>query len=280
MTASSGENADDRALLASARSGDRDALETLVARYQPMVFRFGMRMCGDVEDARDVLQETSLAMAQSLGDFRADSSLSTWLYTIARRVCIRKRRRSRFAPAREESLEALDREHLDRLEAPARNPEQEAAGQEIRAALDDAIASLDPPQREVLVLRDIEGLPAAEVGQVLGLNVAAVKSRLHRARLAVRQQLAPILGTTDAEPDSRCPDVLTLFSRHLEGELAPETCRDMEAHLTKCQSCRGACDTLKRALAICRNAPAVEVPAAVERSVREALQAFLAQQRR
>jgi RNA polymerase sigma-70 factor (ECF subfamily) len=281
MTAPGADTADDRALLSAARAGDRDALEALLARYQPMLFRFGMKMCGDVEDARDVLQETSLAMARSLGDFRADSTLSTWLYAIARSFCTRKRRRSRYAPARVESLDAPDSAHLADLPASGQTPEQAAAGEEVRAALDAAIRSLEPAQREVLVLRDIEGLSAAEVGEVLGLKVAAVKSRLHRARLAVRQQLAPILAPAKAErvADRRCPDVLTAFSRHLEGELGPDACSKMEAHLAGCEACRGTCESLKRALALCRSTPSIEVPAAVQQSVRQALRAHLAQRR-
>ena len=279
MGNASGEHWSDNDLLAAARNGDRAALEALLARYQSTIYRFGVRMCGDVEDARDVLQETSLAMARSLPDFRADSSVSTWLYTIARRVCMRKRRVGKFEPRHVESLEALSTERLNRIPAPTRNPEQEAAQREIDAALNGAIASLEPSQREVLVLRDVEGLPAADVGKVLGLSVPAVKSRLHRARVEVRQRLESVLGPPEARRDG-CPDVLSLFSRHLEGDLAPAACTEMEAHLSQCPNCTGACEALKRALALCRNARVPELPAAVERSVREALREFLAKESR
>lgn len=273
----SGRDLDDEELLTAARRGDRAALEALISRYQSLVYRFGVRMCGDVEDASDVLQETSLAMARSIKDFRADSSLSTWLYSIARRFCLRKRRKSRFAPAREESLERLSGARLELLHASTRNPEEELARKELGGALADAIASLEPSQREVLVLRDMEGLPASDVGKVLGLSVGAVKSRLHRARLAVRSELAPVLGPASVEGGDRCPDVLNLFSRHLEGDLAPEACREMEAHLQRCARCSRACESLKRALALCRQAPDPEVPTAVLQSVRTALRDFLAQ---
>ena len=276
MTTASGERSDDD-LLAAARDGDRAAIDALVVRYQPVVYRFGLKMCGNVEDARDILQDTLLAMARSLGGFRADASLSTWLYTIARRFCMRKRRTSKFAPRGEESLDALPADRRDGLAAPTRNPEQELAGQELQDELNAAIAALDPPQREVLVLRDVEGLSARDVAQVLGLGVEAVKSRLHRARLAVRQRLAPVLGRA-AEPgkEGPCRDVLTLFSRHLEGDIDPRTCADMEAHVEACPRCRDACESLKRALALCRNAPTPEVPDSVARSVRDAIRAHLA----
>lgn len=269
----------DRDLLAAARDGDRSAVDALVVRYQPIVYRFGFKMCGNVEDARDVLQETLLAMARSLDGFRADSSLSTWLYTIARRFCMKKRRRRRSAPASEESLDALHAERLDDLVAPTRNPEQALAGREMLAAVNAAIASLEPAQREVLVLRDVEGLSAAEVGEVLGLGVEAVKSRLHRARLSIRRQLAPVMeGTVTPVPAAPCRNVLAVFSRYLEGELDPQTCAEMQTHVDRCLRCRRDCDALKRALALCRSAPSPELPPSVARSVRDAIHAFLARQ--
>ncbi len=206
------ESRSDDDLLAAARLGDADALEGLILRYQPRVLRFGVKMCGDPEDAGDIAQETLLVMARSLREFRGEASVSTWLYTIARSFCIKKRRRSKFAPAHEESLEGLEDARRDGLADPAPGPEQTAFGREVESALAAAIDALDPDQREVLVLRDIEGLTAPEVAQVIGLSVDAVKSRLHRARLAVRQRVAPVLGmSTDWPMSVGCPDVLVLF---------------------------------------------------------------------
>jgi RNA polymerase sigma-70 factor (ECF subfamily) len=268
----------DDQLLASARQGDAAALEALLVRYQPHLYRFGLRMCGNVDDAGDVAQESLVSMARSLRDFRGDSSVSSWLYTIARRFCIKKRRRSKFAPAREDSLDAPGTDAVHRLADPAPNPEQSAANRELAGALTRAIDALDPPQREVLVLRDVEGLSAPEVARVLGVSVEAVKSRLHRGRIAVRQDLAPMLGPVISTPrTSMCPDVLTLFSQHLEGEIDPGVCAAMEAHLAQCSHCRGACDSLKRTLAVCRQLPTPEVPASVAASVKAAVRTFLEQ---
>jgi RNA polymerase sigma-70 factor (ECF subfamily) len=264
----------DEDLLSKARSGDRDALEELVVRYQPRVYRYGISMCRDSDAASDIAQETLLAMARSVGDFRGDSSVGTWLFTIARRFCMRKRRRSKFAPAEEQSLEALGPDGTAHLSDPHPGPEETTASREVSAALTLAIDTLDPAQREVLVLRDVEGLSASEVAEVLGLSVQAVKSRLHRARVTVRQQVAPLLGLPGAVP-STCPDVLTLFSRHLEGDIAPRVCAEMEAHLEGCRDCRGVCDSLKRTLASCRSLATEEVPAPVAASVKAAVRAFL-----
>jgi RNA polymerase sigma-70 factor (ECF subfamily) len=237
-------------------------------------------MCGNVEDAGDVAQESLISMARSLRNFRGDSSVSSWLYTIARRFCIKKRRRSKFAPAREESLDAPGIDAADRLADPAPSPEQTATTRELERALGRAIDRLEGPQREVLVLRDVEGLSAQEAAKVLGISVAAVKSRLHRARVAVRQALAPVLGTASDEPppDSMCPDVLTLFSQHLEGDIDPTVCATMETHLARCSRCRGRCESLKRTLAVCRQLPTPEVPASIVASIRVAIQTLLKEQ--
>ena len=270
----------DEDLLADARAGNAEALDSLITRYQARVFRFGVKMCGDPEDARDVVQETLLTMARSLRDFRGESSVSTWLYTIARSFCIKKRRRSKFAPAHPISLDGPEGESLRGLADSGPSPERAAFGHEIGAALSAGIDALEPGQREVLLLRDVEGLSAPEVSEVMGLSIEAVKSRLHRARLAVRQHVAPLLGIpADASPPAPgCPDVLMLFSRHLEGEIGRDTCVEMEAHLQKCESCRGTCDSLRRTIALCRATPERETPPAIADSVRAAIRSLVRQQ--
>jgi RNA polymerase sigma-70 factor (ECF subfamily) len=274
-------NETDQALLDRARAGDAQALEQLLERHQAQVYRFGMKMCGDPEDAKDVLQETLLAMARGVRDFRGASSISTWLYTIARSFCIKKHRKSKFAPADERSLDADGAPEEPQLADDAKSPEEVLAGKQIEHALEQALGALEPIYREVLVLRDIEGLTAPEVADVLGVTVQAVKSRLHRARLSVRARLAPLLGVPPEAAVSApgtCPDVLTLFSQHLEDEISPEVCVEMERHLATCSRCRGTCESLKRSLAVCRAAgPAAPVPRSVQASVKVALRDFLAE---
>jgi RNA polymerase sigma-70 factor (ECF subfamily) len=267
----------DDQLLAAARQGNRAALEALLVRYQPSLYRFGLRMCGNVDDAGDVAQESLISMARSLRNFRGDSSVSTWLYTIARRFCIKKRRRREFAPAREASLDVPDT--VERLADPAPNPEEHAMNRELANALTRAIDALDPAHREVLVLRDVEGLPAPEVAGILGVSVDAVKSRLHRARVAVRREVAPLVARHAIEPPQAaiCPDVLTLFSQHLEGDLDPGVCATMETHLAQCGRCRSACDSLKRTLALCRQLPTPDVPAPLAASIKAAIRRVLTQ---
>lgn len=265
----------DQELVDAARAGDRAALERLLERHQGAVYRFGMKMCREPEDAKDVLQETLFAAARTIPGFRGSSSVSTWLYTIARSFCVKKRRTSKFAPEQLERLEAEDGVALQ-VPDPGRDPEQDTSGRQLQATLDAAIRALDPAYREVLVLRDVEGLSAAEVAEVMGISVDAVKSRLHRARVAVRERVAPLLGAPPAPPVAAppapgCLDVVTLFSRRLEGEIAGDTCAELEKHLASCPACRGRCDTLRSTLGLCRSAGAAPVPPEVARSVREAL---------
>jgi len=267
-------------LLDRARKGDREALETLLAHHQPQIYRFGLKMCRNPEDAKDVLQDTLFAMARGVRDFRGASSISTWLYTIARSFCIKKRRRSKFAPPAERSLDSDVHLEAARIADTTKRPDDSLAGHEVEMALEQAIGALEPAYREVLLLRDVEGLTAPEVAEVLGTTVQAVKSRLHRARLSVRARVAPMLGMpaeSAAAADPACPDILNMFSRYLEGEISPKVCADMERHLESCPQCRTTCDSLRRTLALCHtSAAAVRVPSAVQASVRIALHSVLA----
>ena len=268
----------DHALLDAARRGDRSAIDALLERHQARIYRFGMKMCRNPEDAQDVLQETLLAMARSVGDFREESSISTWLYSIARGFCVKKRRKSKFAPERLGSLETDVPAEVHRLLDPRRLPDEELADKELQEALEKSIDLLDPIYREVLLLRDIEGLTAPEVADVLGVSVDAVKSRLHRARLAVRSAMAPLLdlsGEEDKPAPGGCPDVLALYSRHLEGEIDAAVCAEMEKHIAACARCRARCQTLKQVVTLCRANSSEPVPEPVQESVRAALRKVL-----
>jgi RNA polymerase sigma-70 factor (ECF subfamily) len=263
----------DEDLLASIRAGDDSAIGTLLARHAPSIYRFGLKMCRDPEDAKDVLQETLLAAARGVRDFRGASSLSTWLYTVARSFCIKKRRSSKFAPKDTVSLD--DRDASAEPRSSERAPDDAAADRELSGLLEAAIRALEPASREVLVLRDVEGLTAPEVAEVLGVSVEAVKSRLHRARAEVRAKIEERLPSAEQARQrpatAGCPDVVELFSRFLEGEIGARECEAMQAHVATCKRCNAACDSLKHTLALCRAEPRGEVPLDVQELVRKAL---------
>ncbi len=270
---------DESKLIAAAQAGDASALEELLTRHQAQVYRFGLRLCRDAEDAQDVVQETLLASVRNLKGFRGASSFSTWLYTIARSFCIKKRRRRKHAPRVVVPLESAEAQPALQIPDPGRSPDEQLHERQVAMALERAVDSLAPAQRQVLVLRDMDGLPAAEVAQILGLTVEAVKSRLHRARAAVRAALSPLLGPAGAAPAPQprtCPNIVRLFSRHLEGDLDSRVCARMERHLAGCPRCAGECESLKRTLSLCRDHPAPAVPAALQESVRQGVRRLLA----
>jgi RNA polymerase sigma-70 factor (ECF subfamily) len=262
----------DSSLVERARAGDEAALQDLVEAYAPRILRFGRKLCGDEQAAREVAQQTLLTAASKIADFRGDSQFSTWLYMIARSHCIKERTRG-AAAIRAEPLEGRGME----VAAPAQQrPDEQVAQQQLHAALDGAIAALEPGQREVLVLRDIEGLSAAEVGRALGLSVDAVKSRLHRARKSLREGLAPWLE--QSTPGPACPDVVELLSRYQEGDVTSEACKTMEAHVAGCRECAKRCHALRSVLATCSAVPAPELPSELRESVRAQIRRSLKRQ--
>lgn len=244
------------ALLAAAQAGDRRAIDELLGRYEARIYRFGLRMCGDEESARDVLQETMLAAFRNLPGFRGQASLSTWLYQIARSFCIKARRGVH-------PTSTLDADPPD----PAPSPDAQIQARQIGQALAAAIRELPSEQREVLVLRDVEGLSAQQAADVTGIEVGALKSRLHRARMVLREKLAGVMSTSP-EP---CPDLAQELSAYAASEIDQATCVKIEQHLAACSRCTGACDALQRTVSLCRAIPGDAVPGPVRAAVRGAI---------
>lgn len=168
--------------------------DTLYKDHVDLMYRFAHRLCGEPEAAKDLVQETFLNAYRGFDRFRGDAQISTWLYTIASRACLRMRRRRKGAPERELSLEEFipssDGEFRLQIPIDGLSPEAALQNKQLREALDAAINRLPKRYKMVLVLRDMEGLSAKEVGAIMGLNERAVKSRLHRARLFVRRELS------------------------------------------------------------------------------------------
>lgn len=274
-------------LLVAARAGDPRALRQLLTALAGPAYRFGRGFCGDPDDAEDVMQEVLVALARDIGRVRGDGSLTSWAYVVARRVCLRHRRRRSGEPARMASLEAGPEGdgEAGRLAAPGADPLDRVERRELGAILERAILALPATQREVLLLRDVEGLSARAVARALGVGERAVKSRLHRARMALRQALAPRLApsrspvaATGATPRPAtggaapgCPDTARLVSRYLEGELTPARCDELAAHVDACAACRSACDVLRQALGACRAWGRSPLPAPLRARVREAI---------
>ena len=183
--------------------------DKLYRDHVDLMYRYAHRLCGEAEAAKDLVQETFLNAYRGLKDFRGDARVSTWLYTIASRVCMRMRRKRKGEPDHELSLDDFvpTSEGEFRLQIPmdGMTPEEALQNKELRMALDQAINKLPKKYRVTLVLRDMEGLSAKEVGTIMGVNERAVKSRLHRARLFVRRELSA-RGITDQHDRTRDED--------------------------------------------------------------------------
>jgi RNA polymerase sigma-70 factor (ECF subfamily) len=258
--------ATDMQLLERARAGDQKATDELLGRHEMRVYRYGLRMCGNEDDAKDVLQETLIAAFRNLQTFRGDSALSTWLYQIARSFCIKQRRRREGEPQHHESMDAQE---VRSLASDAPTSDNRSHAREVTALIQAAIGTLHSDQREALVLRDVEGLSAEEAAEVVGIEVGALKSRLHRARMQLKQQLAAVL---DARSDDLgCPELAQELSEYAASEIDQAACVRIEAHLARCPHCSAACDQLKRTVSMCRAIPGGEVPAPVRAAVRAAL---------
>jgi RNA polymerase sigma-70 factor (ECF subfamily) len=184
----------DQTLLEKVRAGDYQAFEALVNRYEGKVYRLSMRMLRNQEDAEDALQETFLQVYRGLKGFEGRSTFSTWLFRLATNVCLMKIRHRETEPAKLLPLE----EYIPRPEEGGRpqiqdwpdKPEEVLLNKESREKMLEALEKLPAEYRAVFVLRDIEGFSNSEVGEALGISVAAVKSRLHRARLTLRGMLS------------------------------------------------------------------------------------------
>ena len=252
-------------LIEAARAGDGAALETLLERVQGRLFRFSLRMSGNIEDAEEVLQETLLTITRSLNSFRGDSRLTTWAFSIARHAFGKRKRKSERVSFAEADASLQESPNEDR------GQEAKVREREILGALDAALNVLDEDSRAVLLLRDIEGLSAQETANALGMSIPQVKSRIHRARARLREHMLPTL--TPATPTGRtaqpgCPDIVSMFSRYLEEEVDADMCREMQEHVESCDFCERTCESLKRTVAVCNAIPAPEIPRGVQTSVR------------
>jgi RNA polymerase sigma factor (sigma-70 family) len=177
---------DETDLAVAARAGDPAALEELLRRRRTQVVRYAMRLCISPADAEDATQEVLLSLARYVGALREVAALSSWLFAAVRTHCTRLARRSlRHALA-------LDGGEPLSLEGPT--PEEQFVDRQLRRCLADVLGELDPPLREVLVRRDILGESAQETAEALRITVAAVKSRLHRARRLVKERLLSSLA--------------------------------------------------------------------------------------
>jgi RNA polymerase sigma-70 factor (ECF subfamily) len=182
---------DESALVAKAREGDLAAFNELVGRYSRKIYRLAKHITQNDEDAEDVLQETFLKAFEHLKDFQGQSKFYTWIVRIAVNeslMKLRKRKSDRTVPL-DEPLDTGEDTVVREIAVWDENPEQQYSREELGKILEEAVDGLKPAFRTVFVLRDIEELSTEETAEALGISVPAVKSRLLRARLQLREKL-------------------------------------------------------------------------------------------
>lgn len=181
-------------LIRDATAGDAAAMERLLMRAQEVAWRFSLAVCGHADDAEDAMQEALIKTYRYTGQIRDPAAFRPWLYRTVRNACLMNRRRRVHEPARIESLddrrpdtgERTGRETAD----PRKNPEQLADNAGLRERLRHALRTLPGPSRAIVFLREMEGLSTREVASVMEISEDTVKTRLHRARVALQAELA------------------------------------------------------------------------------------------
>lgn len=271
-------------------AGDAQAFGNLVRTHQERVYRTTLAVTKNPDDAEEAAQETFLKAFHNLGQFRGASRFTTWLTRIAINEGLQIVRKRRNAASVDELLRTDD-EGLPmprQFEDWHENPEQLYAKEEIRQFVEEAIQSLPFAYRVVFMLRDVEELNTDETAEALGITVAAVKSRLLRARLMMRESLAPRFerrrgfaarvkagqmmlaralatrfrrATIEGKVVMRdCRQALAELSNYLDGEVSPERMAALERHLGQCHRCAIVFDTTKRTLRIVSDADPFEFP--------------------
>jgi RNA polymerase sigma-70 factor (ECF subfamily) len=180
-------------LIRRAQQGDSEALGEIVEQHQQTIYNVALRMCGNPHDAEETMQETFLSAIQALPRFQGRSKLSTWLYRIASNQCLMRRRRDAAAPVEffmddsdDDPAETMPKYFVDW----SYDPDSLLLDAELQQVMEEAIENLPPKLRIVFIWRELEGLSTAETAEVLNISESAVKVRLHRARLQLRDQLS------------------------------------------------------------------------------------------
>jgi RNA polymerase sigma-70 factor (ECF subfamily) len=250
------------------RRGTPESVEEAVGLLQNMVFSFSMRVCGHREDAEDTMQDVLFSSLNHLAKLKEPEELAAWLYTVTRNRC-RRMRRGPAVDTRRITLEELipDHDELQRLLPAPENPENDVLRAEQQNHLHEAVLSLPPTLRLVLVLHDMEELESEEVARILGLQTGTVRVRLHRARLALRKEMARVLAGLPNKPPAspkklrsrpeECREIFANLSEFLDNRLAPANCEQMRAHIEGCPACVAFIKDLRGVIEKCRQSPPV-----------------------
>lgn len=183
-------------LISKAREGDRKAMALLVKKYEQTIYNFAFKLCRNRDRAEHSMQETFMSMVKNLNQFDGKSKLSTWLYTIVSNNCLmlaRSQKKHEYTSLEDDEALISDAGITDW----SFTPDKIAENNELKDLLDEAIKKLPPDYKTVFLLRDVEGLSTEETAEVTRLSVPAVKSRLHRARAFLRNEIGKTIGLSN-----------------------------------------------------------------------------------
>jgi len=252
---------------------DPKSLEEALALLQSTVFSFSMKVCGQRQDAEDTMQEVLLKSVPNLPKFDSPKALMVWLYKVAKNRCLMSRRKSKFAPKEDLSLEELmpDRQEFEKLSgSPDGTPETSLLRREDAKRLREAVQRLPADYRLILVLHDMEELSDGDVAEITGLRLGTIRVRLHRARLFVRKELAKqdqhrmrrqtaktagAIHSSALPGQRRCKEMFAELSNYLDDELDDSLCEELEKHIDGCEPCKAFLSSLEKSIQLCRIVP-------------------------
>lgn len=252
---------------------DKESLEEALTLLQNTIFSFSMKVCGQRQDAEDTMQEVLLKSVPSLPKFDNPRALMVWLYKVAKSRCLMSRRKSKFAPKEALSFEELmpERKELQSFSAAGSaegTPESAFLRRENAKCLREAVQSLPPEYRLILVLHDMEDLSDSDIAEITGLRPGTIRVRLHRARLYVRKELAKrdqhrdqgAIAKSSGEKheharQGRCKEMFAELSNYLDDELDDSLCEELERHMEGCEPCKAFLSSLESSIQQCRSTP-------------------------
>jgi RNA polymerase sigma-70 factor (ECF subfamily) len=252
---------------------DSKSLEEALALLQKTMFSFSMKVCGQRQDAEDTMQEVLLKSVPNLPKFDNAKALMVWLYKVAKNRCLMSRRRSKYAPKEDLSLDELmpDRRGLQKLSGnPDGTPKASLLRSENTKRLRQAVQKLPAEYRLILVLHDMEELSDGDIAEITGLRLGTIRVRLHQARLFIRKALVKQdqhrmhRRTTKlsrgiqlpAQPrQRRCKEMFAELSNNLDDELDDSLCEELEKHMDGCEPCKAFLSSLEKSIQQCHMAP-------------------------
>ncbi|HKW76313.1 MAG TPA: sigma-70 family RNA polymerase sigma factor [Terriglobales bacterium] len=265
-------------LLRECRTGNRERFQLLVAPYLRNMQFLSYSILKNQHDVEEVVQESILKAFTHVGQLREGESFRAWLLQIAgneARMRLRKERKHLYDSVEEDFTEGFyPRQFVNWRDIPSAELERK----ELRLAVAAALACLDDVYREVFILRDVQHLSALETGRILGLSEGAVNTRLHRARLQLREHLTPLfrlprpmslsmplkmmllMGKTWMRKSINCRQATSQISRYIDGQLTPDLREKIEEHLKLCERCSVVVDTTRKLLYIAGDEKVFSMP--------------------